>query len=340
MNKKCIFGIGALMSVLACSVAFAVAPNKVVEARAYSKSDGYTATNDHYIASFHDNSALTSHTSESEFTFAGDNTSTINWKVSYGKYSTGVTFYSLKMGKKAITIKNSADQTFKDLYDTLAADAGFGETTHYVSALYSTTAISNVQGVSVSWGNNSTSGKLYIYYKTTEENSVWTKIYRNYNDGKYHYSVLDDAYDGSNETGTWNYGKASPKTEIMYNSGVLGKNAQIAILFDRGTDSTKDAHVYLNTLMVNRVESIISVMNYMDSDDCGSTACEALVVDKNKYRVMLDMSRSTMEQIHVDGGVYQGVTISGLNIASDFNGRAKEPTYYGQFVYVALQDLM
>lgn len=331
MKSKILF-ISALTLGLTAVLAGGMTPNGARGASAYSHSDGYTASGDHFIVSFHGSKISNQYGSNkadqvlNSGSYVLDVTSSIQWKVSYGKNSSD-TFAGLKLGNDGgHTIKDDADDNFKDLYDKMSELNSYGETTHYVNAIYSTTAISSVTDLSVSWGAakgdfNENVGKLYLFYKLTTDGAEWTPIYRN-GDTKYHYTP-SSAYQGSGTTSAWDWRKACPTTTKIEESGLYGQNAQIAIVHDGGETSNK-CNITLYTLMVNRVNSIKSVMNYLDNPGCGTEACNALTIDKNKYRVMFDMALQNIEQGQIDA----------LNVAADFGGgRCKEATYYAQFAY-------
>lgn len=335
MNKKSALGIGTLMSVLACSVAFAFGNNKVEAARAYSPDDSYSATGDHFVASFHRNNALRnayngddnegdSSRLENVTISDLDHTSNISWKVSIAKYSYD-SFRNLKMGNKGTTIENSSDPEFAAIYNATGVGTG-----HYVSAMYSTTKISNIQDLFVSWGyqagqlHESAFGDIYLLGKVSD---TWTLI-KSYNAGY-----------GSNDRGadmkSWDSIIANINHEKMFNAGVLGEDAQIAIAYDSGSDASKNSYICLHTLMVNRVASAKATMHYWDKGGNDLELCTYISDTKANNTVRIYMFGKYINQIQVDGGEYNNKTIDGLNAAANFAyGKARESNYYYQLAYL------
>ena len=335
MNKKFLL-IPALALGLAALGGFAMASVKtnVKAANAYSDTDGYTATSDHFVASFNRNNALRNayngddnegdSTRLENITISDmDHTSNISWKVSIGKYSYD-TFRNLKMGNKGKTIEGHSDSEFAAIYTATGVATG-----HYMSAMYTTSAISNIQDFFVSWGaqggqlHESAFGDIYFLCKL---NDGWHLI-KSWNAGY-----------GDNDRGTastWNHVQAKMKNDVLANANVLGENAQLAIAYDSGTDGTKNSFVCLHTIMVNRVASAKATLHYWDKMGNDLEVCTYLNDQKANNTVKVALFANRIEQIHVDGGDYNSVAIDGLNVSANFAySRAKENTYYAQLAYL------
>lgn len=336
--SKLIFPVLALGLIGFASTAIAMRGGAVKQVSAYGVGD-YTPSNDHFIVSFHGSKISNQFGGSNKegqilnnSSYVLDKTSSVEWKMSYGKNSTD-TFAGLKLGNDAdYTIKDNADADFAALYDKLELAED-----HYVNAIYSTTAITNIQDVSVSWGASKgdmdSAGKLYIFYKLTTDGAQWTPILRN-GDTKFHYST-GSKYQGSGTTSAWDWRRANPTVQKMSDSGVLGRDAQIAFVYDGGA-TTKKNNITLYTILVNRVASAKAIMHYLDKSGNDSEACSSLtdVNKRSKYYVYTAMIATNLEQIQIDGGTIGGQTVQGLNVAANFEyDKAKEATYYDQLAY-------
>ena len=330
-----------LTSVIALGVSAAIVGgfalntnNEMIEASAYSYDDGYAATDDHFIASFHGNKKLktayndtgSDSTRLENITISGmDNTSSIDWKVSIAKYSHD-TFQNLKMGNKGATIENHFDSEFADIYSSLGVGSG-----HYASAMYTTTAISNIQDIAVSWGasggnvhSGNQSGNIYLLYK--ESGGSWTKIYVSSSSETF-FKDTKEGTDDVGTSGTWNHYRSNYKRDYISRSNLTGKTAQIAIAYDGAKDASTNSFVCLHTLIINRVASIKAMMNHWDKSGDESELCTSLLNSadrKTSGYVRMAMFAKSLEQSQANE----------LNVATDFHyGNAKENTYYNQLAY-------
>ncbi len=335
MKIKNVLGITSIVSVMALGVAFAVSPRGAATVKAYSPEDGYTASADHFVASIHRNNAVRNayNGDDNEGDSARmsnvvisdmDHTSTISWKVSIAKYAYD-SFRNLKMGNKGDSIENHSDSEFAAIYEATGVDSG-----HYVSAMYSTTKITNIQDIFASWGaqagqlHESAFGDIYFLAKKADS---WMLI-KKYNAGY-----------GSDDRGTastWNHVVAYLNNDKIFDAGILGEDAQLAIAYDSGTDATKNSYICMHTVMINRVASAKATMHYWDKMGNDLELCTYIADSKANNSVKIRMFAKYITQIQVDGGEYEGVTIDGLNVAANFAySRAKEPTYYAQLSYLS-----
>ena len=325
----------------------ALSQNKMSEAKAYSDADSYTATADHFVASFHRNNALRdayngddinnldSTRADNVVISDMDHTSSISWKVSVGKYSYD-TFRNLKMGNSTKTIENHSDQEFADIYSALNIASG-----HFVSAMYSTTAISNIQDLALTWAavkgdlHSENQGNIYFLYK--KSGGSWTAMYYKLKTDRTYYDGIYGTDDPGSDGSAWNYRRANITTEYVNHSGLLGETAQIAVAYDAGTTSSKN-FICLNTLMVNRVASAKATMHYWDKGGNDLELCTYITDKMANNSVKIAMFAKSIEQIQVDGGTYSGVTIDGLDVAANFTyHNAKESTYYNELAYLCQQ---
>ena len=338
MKKKLLFIPAIALGLLGMSCGLLSMNRSFAQAKAYSDADSYTKTADHFVASMHRNNALRDayngddnqgdSTRASNVTISDmDHTSSIAWKVSVAKYSYD-SFRNLKMGNKGVTIEGSAETEFAAIYDATGVGAG-----HYVSAMYSTTAISNIQDLFVTWGaqggqlHESAFGDIFFLYKLADGD--WTLI-KSYNAG---YGTGDRG-----TSSTWNHVVGNISNSRLNTAGVLGKNAQLAIAYDSGTDSTKNSFVCLHTLMVNRVASAKATMHYWDKGGADLELCTYITDTKANNSVKIAMFAYEITQLQVDGGVYEGVTLEGLDAAANFEyHNAKETNYYNQLAYLCGQ---
>ena len=336
MNKKNLIGIGTLTLGLVFSACFALASRKEpVSTNAYSDSDTYTASNDHFVASTNRNNALRDAYSgddnngdssrKENVTIADmDHTSTISWKVSLAKYSYD-SFRNLKMGNKGKTIENSADSDFAAIYTATGVGTG-----HYVSAMYTTSAVSNIQDMMFTWGaqggqlHESAFGDIFFLYKVSD---TWTLI-KKYNAG---YGT-----ENRGTASTWNHVVANPSIDTLNTAGVLGKTAQIAIAYDSGTDASKNSFVCMHTFMINRVASAKATMHYWDKSGNDLELCTYITDSKANNSVKIRMFAYNLSQLQINGGTQHEVTFEGLNTAANFEyHNAKESNYYDQLAYLA-----
>ena len=336
MKKKNIITLTSLLGMaLSVGGGLLLCNKKAEPVKAYSDADGYTATADHFVASFHRNNALRNayngDDNEGDSTRAEnvtisdlDHTSSVSWKVSVGKYSYD-SFRNLKMGNKGKTIENHSDSEFAAIYTATGVSTG-----HYVSAMYSTSAISNLQDIFASWGpqagqlHESAFGNIYFLAK---KSSSWVLI-KSWNAGY-----------GSDDRGSdmkvWNPIVALIDNEKLDTAGFLGEDAQIAIAFDSGTSGSSNSYICLHTLMVNRVASAKATMHYWDKGGNDLELCTYITDTKANNSVKIAMFAKYITQIQIDGGTYSGVTIDGLDVTANFAyGAAKESTYYNQLAYL------
>ena len=315
------------------AAAFAMMMPKVNETKAYSPEDEYAKTDDHFVACFNRNKALRdayngddnvgdSTRAENVVISGMDSTSSIAWKVSIGKYSYD-SFRNLKMGNKGKTIEGSSDQEFVDIYNATGVGTG-----HYISALYSTSAISNFQDMFVSWDaqagqlHESAFGDIYLLCKVS---GSWQLI-KSYNAGY--------GSDDRGTSGTWNRVVAAIRNDKIDAVGALGQDVQVAVAFDSGTDGTKNSYICLQTLMVNTVRSAKATFHHWDKEGNDLEVCNYINDPKAMNTVKIYMFSQYLKQIQIDGGVVSGVTIDGLDVATNFAySRAKEATYYNQLAY-------
>ena len=307
--------------------AAAFSHNSVSEAKAYSPDDTYTATSDHFVASMNRNNALRDaysgddnygdSTRKENITIADmDHTSSISWKVSIAKYSYD-SFRNLKMGNKGKTIEGHADQEFADIYTATGVATG-----HYMSAMYSTTAITNLQDMFVTWGaqggqlHESAFGDIYFLAK---DGTGWHLI-KSYNAGY--------GSDDRGTTSTWNHVVAKIGSDKMSAANVLGENVQIAIAYDSGTSASSNSFVCLHTIMVNRVASAKATMHYWDKGGNDLELCTYITDTKANNSVRIAMFAYQITQEQVDA----------LDVAANFEyHNAKESTYYRQLAYLCDQ---
>ena len=336
MKSKILF-LSTLTLGLAAVVAGGMAPRQASRASAYNDEDGYVATNDHVVFSTHRNNALRNayngddnegdSTRANNVTIEGlDPTSTVAWKVSTAKYAYDK-FRNLKLGNKQSTIKNSEDENFADIFTTI----GVGDD-HFVSALYSTTRISNITDISLTWGavsgniHEGVAGDFYLLYKL--EGGSWTKIGREskgtvkyYLDGFY---GTDDANRTTNNIWNQRIGYYS-EAVIESNPDLYGHDAQIAIAYDAGTNSSANNFVCMHTLMINRVNSIKAQMHYWDKLGADVELCTYITDAYSNNNHKLGMFAYRLTSDHV----------SALDVAANFEyHNAKEPTYYSELYYL------
>ena len=339
MKSKILF-FTAFAIGMAAVVAAGSLSNNYRQARAYNDEDGYVATDDHFSFVSHNNNALkkayngndNDSTRASNVTITNmDKTSTISWKVSIAKYSYD-SIKNLKLGNSTSTIKNHADSEFAEIFSEIGVSDS-----HYVSALYSTTRISNVTDISLTWGafkgnlhsDDVATGDLYFLYKL--EDGSWTKIGRE-SKGVTKYYL--NGYYGTDDTNAktssvWNQhiGYFSESTISVLNSSLYGHNAQIAIAYDAGTDSSKN-FVCIQSLMINRINSIKSQLHYWDKSGSDSELCSGISNPTVKNNHILGMFAYNLTSDHV----------SALNVAANFEfHNAKEPTYYSELYYLCTQ---
>lgn len=328
-----------LTSVIALGVSAAIVGgfvlnmnNTMAETKAFAPSDSYTATNNHFVASFHGNKKLmaayndngSDSTRAENVTIASmDSTSSISWKVSIAKYSHD-SFANLKMGNAGKTIEGHSDTEFANIYNALNLGTG-----HYVSAMYTTTAISNIQDIAITWGafsgdihSGNESGNLYLLYKKSGES--WTPIYASLSSSRIYHDTREGTDDvGTN--GTWNTRRSNVTSAYIDRSNLLGETAQIAVAYDGSTSSSFTNFVCINTLIINRVESIKAMLHHWDKSGAESELCTSFSDQKSGGYVRIAMFSKSIEQSQVNE----------LNMAANFSyGNAKESTYYNQLAYL------
>lgn len=332
-----------LFSTLALGMAAVVAagalPVNASKASAYGPDDTYVTTADHFVASIHKNKAvrdayngddnnLDSSRLENVTISNMDPTSSISWKVSVAKYSYDPNdFRSIMMGNGSSTIEGHADANFAEIYSALNLG---DDVHHYVSAMYSTTTISNIRDFAFTWGgvkgdlHSENQGNVYFLYKLAEGN--WTPIYYKKNNSRTYYDGLY-ATDDPATAKTWNHHRANIKNEYVAFSGLDGATAQLAIAYDAGTSSSSN-YICLQTIIVNRVSSAKATMHYWDKLGADVELCEWITTSNGSNHVKLAMFAKSIEQSQVDE----------LNVAANFEyNNAKEATYYAQLAYLCGQ---
>ena len=339
MKKTKMFGGVAFLTVLALGVGAFLASPRVSVAKAYSDVDGYTPTNDHFVAAMHRNNALRD-AYDGDDEYAGDSTrkenvtieglsatSSITWKVSCAKYSYD-TIRNLKLGNKAKTIENHSDPEFEALFTAIGVSSG-----HRASAFYTTNQFSSITDISMTWGSingnlhSDGGGDIYFLYKLSDGD--WTPILR---ESKGATVSSMTAFYGTDDTnrktnGIWNQriGYFSEATIQNKNPDLVGKSAQLAVVYDAGTSDSASNHICINTLMVNRVASVKAQLHYWDKSGLDSALCEYIAdpLANNNHR--LGMFAYSLTNDHV----------TALNVAANFEyERAKEATYYAQLYYL------
>ncbi len=297
------------------------------QAKAYSPDDTYAASDDHFVASMHRNSALRDaydgddnvgdSTRAENVTISDlDHTSSIAWKVSIAKYAYD-SFRNLKMGNKGKTIENHSNQEFADIYTATGVATG-----HYVSAMYTTAPVSNLQDMFVTWGaqggqlHESAFGDIYFLAKI---NGTWTK-FKNYNAGY-----------GSDDRGTastWNHVIADMGPDKFEAVNLLGGSAQLAIAYDSGTSSSSNSFICIHTIDINRVASAKATMHYWDKGGNDLELCTYITDTKANNSVKIAMFAYYITQAQVDA----------LDVAANWEyHNAKEATYYDELAYLCGQ---
>lgn len=327
MKNKILLIPAVLLGITALGGAFVSTNNSFTEVNAYSPDDAYAASDDHFVMSSHRNNALRnayngdddkgdSSRIENVTISDMDHTSNISWKVSIAKYSYD-SFRNLKMGNKGKTIENHIDQEFADIYTATGVATG-----HYVSAMYTTTAVTNLQDMFVSWGaqggqlHESAFGDIYFLAKI---NGVWTK-FKNYNAGY--------GSDNRGTASTWNHVVANMGPDKFQAVNILGGSAQLAIAYDSGTSASSNSFVCLHTIDINRVASAKATMHYWDKGGNDLELCTYITDTKANNSVKIAMFAYQISQTQVDD----------LDVAANWQyNNAKEATYYDELAYLCGQ---
>lgn len=325
MNKKNIFGIGVLTLALAGSLTL-FSSRKVEEAKADEISSS-TITDDEYEVAFLEqymtSSSLSSYSYQDDKPLGGNNAlpghlygngvtkptnyvgnlnsgvnTSLNWDITFGringKSGPNRAYFHLE-SREDVNIKDATTYPEATKPDEYQIGHLFGSDYLHVSAMFTTTAIKNIQDISIFWRSSYTK-RAYICYKLDGENS-WKR---------YVDIARYDADDGAgnkagdlkgNYAGTkgWDaHGYLTSLSSSWNGHELYGKTAKIAIACTEKTTKngavTEEGNFPISAIIINQNKAAVRYLNtltYMD-DICSDNG-------ENKY---YDLNKGQSENVH------------------------------------------
>ncbi len=331
--KSKILLFSTLVLGLASTLAIGALPNSFKEAKAYNDGDSYSKSSDHFLAAFHRNSAaleafeISDHEDsavqsgfKTDTVITGlDQTSSIDWVISRGKYEYKTTddSASITLGESGVTLNYEGEGTYDSEYakmiDSITTHEGKDDAKNgFQSVLFTTTAINNIQDYTITWTSAGV-GKLYFLYKESGSSS-WT-YFTNFgpsNEG-----------DGTNVSNTWNRrAKVFDTNSSTFNDRLKGKTAQLALFYtSKGTSG--DYYVRFHTISVNRGLSMKAKIDYWNKNNTSLCKNGALRETRNTY---FEICATAWKMTVNEADVLNTAITSG-------HAYAKENTYWDQFLY-------
>lgn len=290
----------------------------------------------HYLARYYNQDGFEVATSETvNMVVPGyfDNTSKVEWKASYARYSASKKHIRLGYYGSANEciatngmVTNSTDADFAEIASDLGEQIGT-----YNAGLVSAKYFTNIQDISIYWSGltESISGnRIRIVYKT-DDSDQWKILLRDDGEGGVGYDNYSINIDGGTGVeGDWNAfaahagnytGNTAPSETGDFTMNLKGKNAKIGFIYTVNWPSYS-WYWDVTAICINRVEAIKGYVNFLDRF---TWTCNAIQESGNLYNLVFDVMGYKFLQHHADA----------LDVASEFvNGR--ETTYFNQFKYL------
>lgn len=207
---------------------------------------------------------------------------TLQWKISFGrvrgKADPNRAYFQLE-SSASHNLKDATAYPQADYPDEYAIANLFSSSYNHVSAMYTTTAIKNVQDVIIHWRSAYTK-RAYLCFQV--EGGAWTR-----------YADINRNSDGKiigNLTGTrgWDtYGYQASKSSSWASSPLKGATAKIAIacceMVASGTTVSEEGNFPVSAILINPNNAAVRYLNALTYQDhiCSSNG-ENLFFDLNK----------------------------------------------------------
>lgn len=262
-----------------------------------------------------------------------DNTSKVEWKVSYGRYSNSNKH--IRLGgyfSEDVSIATNGMVTGSTDEDFAAIDNDLGEAIGtYNVGMISTKYFTNIQDISIYWSDLSEGqyrNRIYIIYKTDDSNQ-WKILLRDDGEGGVGYdNYSQNISGGTGVNGDWNAyaahagdytGNAGPSETGDFAINLKGKNAKIGFIYSVNRPHWS-WYLDVTAICINRTEAIKGYINFLDRF---GWACTAISESGNLYNMVFDVMGYKFLQNHADA----------LDVEANLSN-GKEATYYNQFAYL------
>ena len=207
---------------------------------------------------------------------------TLQWKISFGrvrgKADPNRAYFQLE-SSASHNLKDSTAYPQADYPDEYAIANLFSSSYYHVSAMYTTTAIENIEDVILYWRSSYTK-RAYLCFQV--EGGSWTR-----------YADINRNSDGKiigNLTGTrgWDtYGYQASKSSSWASSPLKGATAKIAIacceMVNKNGEVTEEGNFPVSAILINPNKAAVRYLNALSYQDhvCSSNG-ENLFFDLNK----------------------------------------------------------